>query len=105
MVAGRGKAVFQKLIADLLHIFAGGAVNDAGAVGMCAQILPDAPVLILVVAHFEVEVLAVEARDGHMGGIEGEHADDVLLYLLCGGGGKRADHRTGGKRLDKLRDP
>ena len=69
---------------------------------MREQIFSDAAVFVLIMTHFKIKVFPVESRDSHMGLFQAEHPDNVLFYLLCGGGGKRADNRTGGKGLDKF---
>lgn len=90
MVGGGGAA---ELRGEFFGGFAGGSVDDGGAVGFFAEELCGE----LVAAglgefdNLNGEVVAAEAVDEEFGSCELELGDDVFLYCWCGCGCERDD--------------
>ena len=65
VLCGR-KAVFGQKLLQLVHILAGGAVDDAALAGVVAQILDDKIVLAAGALDLKVEVGPVKAGHKHL---------------------------------------
>ena len=105
VVAGDGKAVPYKVLADLLHIFPCKAVDDPALPGMILQVLPDRPIAVLGCLHCEKQVASVKARGYHRGLPKLQHIQDIIPHLPGSRGREGADHRPPGQAAHKLRDP
>ncbi len=101
MIPGCGNAPGQQSLMHLLHILAGGAVNDAAVSGMTLYILLYITQFAFGSFHAEKEVPAVEAADQELGIPQSQHGDDVIFYLTGGRGGEGADHRPGSQLFNK----
>lgn len=80
VLCGR-KAVFGQKLLQLVHILAGGAVDDAALAGVVAQILDDKIVLAAGALDLKVEVGPVKAGHKHLRVVEPQRADNVVLDL------------------------
>ena len=104
VVAGGGEALPAEELADLLHGLPGGAVDDGALVTVLPEDFQELGLLVPGLPDLEVEVWPVEAGGQDHGVPELQNPDDVLPDLGRGRGGKGADHRPPGQRLDEARD-
>ena len=104
MIAGGGKAPVLEQLAHGLHIFPGGAVDNAALFPLLFDKFQEPGVFVPGANHAEVQVGPVEAGGHNLRGPEAQHLDDVRLYLSRGCGGKSTHHRPRRKLLQKFRD-
>ena len=104
VVAPHREALGGELVADLLHGLAGGAVDDAALLLLCAEDGRQRRVFRLGTHHLEIQVGAVEAGGGHGGGAQAKQADDIIPHASCGGGREGAHGRAGGQGVHKISD-
>ena len=105
MVAGGLVAPVIQEFTDGLHVFSGGAVDNAAFPLPGGQEAQKLDILALRVAHLKVQIGPVEACDPGHGMIQLQQPPDILPHLSGGGGGIGAHHRTLGQSVDKLHDP
>ena len=103
VLCGR-KAVFGQKLLQLVHILAGGAVDDAALAGVVAQILDDKIVLAAGALDLKVEVGPVKAGHKHLRVVEPQRADNVVLDLPRGRGRERRHDRAAGQTVDEVED-
>ena len=104
VVASGGEAVLPEPLADLLHILAGGAVNDAAVPHFVPEDHAQRVVAALGLNHLEVQVGPVEAREGQRGPPQAQKADDVLPHPVGGRGGEGPYRRPHRQAVHKVRD-
>ena len=103
VLCGR-KAVFGQKLLQLVHILAGGAVDDAALAGVVAQILDDKIVLAAGALDLKVEVGPVKAGHKHLRVVEPQRADNVVLDLPRGRGRERRHDGAAGQTVDEVED-
>ncbi len=104
VVSGCGNAPGLQSLMYLLHILAGGTVDDSAVPGMALYVLQQKIHFIFGCFHAEIEILAVESADQQLRLSKAQHGNDVILYLSRGRGCERADHRSSVQLFDKRDD-
>ena len=104
VIPGGGVAVVAQQLADALHLFPGGAVDDAAFPLPPGQQPEKRLVLGLRLDDFKIQVRSVEARDLPHRTAQLQNPLHVLLHAPGRGGGERAHHRALWQAVDELHD-
>ena len=81
MIPNREASVLSKDLADILHGFPGGAVDDSGHIREFFHVFEQESIFVLRVFDLKKEICPVESGCQDKRGCKAEHADDVVLYL------------------------
>ena len=104
VVAGGGQAGGAQRIADLFHIGAGGAVDDAAFAPALLQQGQQGVFLAFGAQHVKIQVGAVKAGDHLHRVVQAQQPHDVRPHLGGGRGGKSRHRRAPGQCGDKVGD-
>ena len=104
VIPGGSVAVVAQQLADALHLFSGGAVDDAAFPLPSGKQPEKRLVLGLRLDDFKIQVRPVKARDLPHRTAQLQNPLHVLLHAPGSGGGERAHHRTLWQTVDELHD-
>ena len=104
VIARRRIALFAEEIADSLHLFARGAVDDPCLVAALLDQLEQCAAFVLRPHNGEKQVGTVKAGRQHDRLTQPQQPDDIRLDVLGRGRRKRADDRTHRQTVDKPGD-
>ena len=96
MISGCGKALAAQPLAHGLHIFSGGAVDDAAPALLVVFFHQPFQVGIFVggTAHLKIKIFSVKARDQSERVIKLQQAGDIVTHSFRGCGGERSHNRS-----------
>ena len=104
MIARRGNAAAVEHFADLLHLFARGAIDNAGLPLPLLQQLQKLRFLAFRMENREEQIRAVKARRDNKRVLQSQKSDDILTHLCSRSRGERADDRTARQTADESAD-
>ena len=104
MIAANGEFFLGQQFVDLVSFLARSGINDAGFVGMVADVVYDEFFLVFAAAYFEIKIRTVKTRDMHLGRVQPEQADDILLDLGGSRGCESSDKRAAWQAGDEGRN-
>ncbi len=104
MVAGDCQALVLQHLTHRLHIFPGGAIDNAAFFPPLLHKSQKPGVLIPGPDHPKVQVGPVKTGGHHLRIPETQHLNDVLLHLCRGSRGEGSHHRSHRQLLQKLRN-
>ena len=104
MVLGGGKAVVGQQGLQLVHIFAGGTVDDAALARVVAQVLQHKIILAVGLLHLKVEVRPVKTGDKQLRVMQPQRADDIVPHLPRSSGRKGGQDGAFREAVHKIKD-
>ena len=104
VIPGGGVTVVMQQLANALHLFPGGAVDDAAFPLLPGKQTEKRFVLGLRLDDFKIQVRTVKSRDLPHRTAQLQNPLHILLHAPGRGGGERPNHRALRKAVDKLHD-
>ena len=101
VIARRGNAAAVQHIADFLHLFARGAIDDSRFALALLQQLQQLGWLAFRMDNGKEKIRAVKPCRDYNRVLQLQKAYNILAHFACRGSGKRADNRTVRQVFDK----